>query len=238
MQETEMIPREEFIAQLKAIHAKYTVMGTKFMQEFVSGQVPLAGLKGFARSHFHLCDRAYAMMSEVWTYRNAPEPRLHKTTENVVGELGYLPDSLPPHPAMAKALCYGLGMTDEEIEATEIVPEMLLFSEIRKPHRGADTHSQYQMRGAYGIIEVDSARSCAAIGRALTEHYGMNEKAAGYFVAHGYRDIDHGDSNLEVTADTVRSRAEQEQALKIAEEAMRRRNALYRAYRSYYADPG
>jgi pyrroloquinoline quinone (PQQ) biosynthesis protein C len=129
-------------------------------------------------------------------------------------------------------------MTDEEIENTEVVPEMLLFTENGQRHRGADTYNQGTMRGAYGIIEMDSARSCAAIGKALMEHYGMDERTAGYFIAHGYRDIDHGDTNLQVTADMARTRAEQEYALRIAEEAMKTRNALYRSYRSYYGEPG
>src|SRR5690349_11986323 len=109
--ETELIPRAEFIAQLKAIRARHTVMGTKFMQEFVSGKVPIEGLKGFAVSHWHLCDRgAYGEIEEVWTFRDAPESLLRLTAENVVGEIGYLPDGLAPHPSLAKALCYGLGM--------------------------------------------------------------------------------------------------------------------------------
>jgi pyrroloquinoline quinone (PQQ) biosynthesis protein C len=237
--ETELIPREEFIAQLKAIHARHTVMGTKFMQEFVSGKVPIEGLKGFAVSHWHLCDRgAYGEIEEVWTFRDAPESLLRLTAENVVGEIGYLPDGLAPHPSLAKALCYGLGMTDEEIDNTEVVPEMLRSIEHGQRHRGADTYSQNQMRGARGIVEVDSAISCAAIGKALLEHYGMDEQTAGYFIAHGYRDIDHGDINLEITADTATSRAEQEYALKVAEGRMRMRNAIYRSYRSYYAEPG
>jgi pyrroloquinoline quinone (PQQ) biosynthesis protein C len=237
--ERELIPRAEFIAQLKAIHAKYSVMSTKFMQEFVSGQVPIEGLKGFAVSHWHLCDRgAYAEIEEVWTFRNAPEEILRSTAENVVGEIGYLPDGLAPHPSLAKALCYGLGMTDEEIERTEVVPEMLMFTENGQRHRGVDNYSQETMRGAYGIIEVDSALSCAAIGKALLEHYGMDERTAGYFIAHGFRDIDHGDTNLGVTADMATTREQQEFALRVAEEAMKTRNALYRAYRSYYAEPG
>jgi pyrroloquinoline quinone (PQQ) biosynthesis protein C len=237
--EREMIPREEFMARLKAIHAKYSVMGTKFMQEFVSGKVPTEGLKGFAVSHWHLCDPgAYGEIQEVWTFRNAPESLLRQTAENVVGEIGYLPDGLAPHPSMAKALCYGLGMTDEEIDNTEVVPEMLLFIANGRRYCGADTYSQGTMRGAYGIIEMDSARSCAAIGQALLAHYGMDEKTASYFIAHGYRDIDHGDTNLEVTADMAATREQQEFALKVAEEAMKTRNTLYRSYRSYYGEPG
>jgi pyrroloquinoline quinone (PQQ) biosynthesis protein C len=236
---TEMIPRQEFIDRMKAIHAKYSVMQTKFMKEFVSGKVPPEGLKGFAVSHWHICDRgAYPEIEEVWTFRAADEAVLRSTAENVVGEIGYLPDGLAPHAALAKALCYGLGMTDEEIEATEVVPEMHLFTENGQRYRGADSYDQGAMRGAYGIIEIDSALSCAAIGKALMEHYGQDERNAGYFIAHGYRDIDHGDINLEVTVDMAKTREEQEYALRVAEDAMKSRHALYRAYRSYYAEAG
>jgi pyrroloquinoline quinone (PQQ) biosynthesis protein C len=237
--ETALIPREEFIERMKAIHKKYSVMSTKFMQEFVSGKVPIEGLKGFAVSHWHLCDRgAYPEIEEVWTFRKAPEAVLRSTAENVVGEIGYLPDGLAPHASLAKSLCYGLGMTDDEIDATEVLPEMHLFCENGQRYRGADNYNQGTMRGAYGIIEVDSALSCAAIGKALMEHYGQDEQTASYFIAHGFRDIDHGDTNLEVMTDYAKTRDEQEHALRVAEEAMKTRNLLYRSYRSYYGEAG
>ena len=237
--EKEMLTKGEFIKRMKAIHAKYSVMSTKFMKEFVAGEVPIEGLKGFAVSHWYLCDRgAYGEIEEVWTFRNQPEELLHSTAENVVGEIGYLPDGLAPHPSLAKGLCYGLGMTDEEIEETEVVPEMLLFTENGQRHRGVDEYSQGTMRGAYGIIEMDSAVSCTAIGKALMEKYGLDETTAKYFIAHGYRDIDHSNTNLEITADKARTREEQDAALKIAEAAMKSRHRLYRAYRTYYAEAG
>jgi pyrroloquinoline quinone (PQQ) biosynthesis protein C len=234
-----LIPRDEFVARMKAIHAKYSVMQTKFMKEFVSGKLPLEGLKGFAVSHWHLCDRgAYPEIEEVWTFRAEREELLLSTAENVVGEIGYLPDGLAPHAALAKSLCYGLGMSDEEIDATEVVPEMHLYTENGQRYRGADTYNQGAMRGAYGIIEIDSALSSAAIGKALIEHYGQDERTASYFIAHGYRDVDHGGTNLEVMADMAQTRDEQEYALRVAEDAMRTRHDLYRAYRSYYAEAG
>ena len=237
--ESTPLSKGEFIERLKGIHAKYTVMNTKFMKEFVSGEMPIEGLKGFAVSHWYLCDRgAYGEIEEVWTFRNQPEELLHSTAENVVGEIGYLPDGLAPHPALAKSLCYGLGMTDEEIEETEVVPEMLLFTENGQRNRGVDEYNQGTMRGAYGIIEVDSAISCTAIGKALQEHYGQDEKTAQYFIAHGFRDIDHGETNLETTANKAKTREQQDEALKIAEAAMKSRFRLYQAYRSYYAEPG
>jgi pyrroloquinoline quinone (PQQ) biosynthesis protein C len=236
---TEPLPREEFIKRMKDIHSRYSVMTTQFMQEFVDGKVPIEGLKGFAVSHWFLCDvGAYGEIEEVWTFRNTSEDLLHSTTENVVGEIGYLPDGLAPHPQLAKNLCYGLGMTDEEIENTEIVPEMLAFIENGNRSRGVDQYTQTTMRGAYGILEVDSAISCTAIGKALLEKYGVDEHTASYFIAHGYRDIDHGDTNLETSADLAQTREEQEEALKIAEGAMASRRRLYQSYRSYYGEPG
>lgn len=231
---SEKLTTDEFVAEMEAIRAKYTVMNTEFMQDMVAGRIPKDGLKRFAVQWYYFCVRTgYSMIEKPYAYRHDPEHVFRGLCQNAVGEIGYLDDGLAPHPSLAKDLCYGLGMTDEEIDETPILPRMYFHIE----HAMSDRHKSRAnkvVKGAYGIVEADGAHSGEAIGRALMEHYGVDEKAAGYFIAHGYRDAEHGRENAEIAATLSSTREEQEQALATAREAMKMKIELFKAYRTLY----
>jgi pyrroloquinoline quinone (PQQ) biosynthesis protein C len=231
--EVDLLPPDEFIAQLEQIRVRNSAMNTEFLREFIAGNMPRPALKRWSVEWYHFTARSAPLTSRApYLYRHASDWVLSTSIENGMGELGYRGDA--PHPMLARALCYGLGITDDEIDAAELLPTTYWYTEFMlsqfNPGAGADL-----ARAALCVAtEGDAADTALAIAGALKDRYKVDDAAAIYWTTHAYADEEHRRENLDIAVNLCTSRNLQEYVKDRARIAIQTRNRTWAAWRSLW----
>ena len=123
-------------------------------------------------------------------------------------------------------------MTDEEIEATPITPEMYWYCERMSLNNRTNVP---RLRGAIEITEADSAYSSQLVADACRTHYGLDDDGVRYWLIHGYADLEHGEQNARIAHRTCTSRDDQDEILRAAERAIKVRRVVWDSFRRLYS---
>lgn len=225
-EELSMLSETEFVNEMERIRAEHSVVGTDFAQKLARGEVPVESVKGFAANTYFMTVRTgVPTIGKPYGFKDAGQENLRIAIDNVVGEIGYKGD--PPHAYLARDMCYGLGMTDEEIEATPITAEMYWYCERMSLNNRTNVP---RLRGAIEITEADSAYSSQLVADACREHYGLTDDGVRYWLIHGYADVEHGDENARIAHRMTSSRADQEEIFANAEKAIKIRRIVWESF--------
>lgn len=230
--ERDVIPRDEFITRLVDIRERHSVASTDFIQELVAGRAPRDAVARWAMEWHHLTLRtAPPWVQSPWGYRHESGHLLHSALENCMGEIGYLAG--PPHPHLARDLCYFFGLSDDEIEAYLPLPTTVWYIEYVYAHTRAvtDDHTRAAMNVA---VEGDASKTAPMICDALRQHYGADDQALSYWIEHAYADAGHAAENANMVAELCRTRADQERVMERAERAIRTRRVVWGAWRGLW----
>jgi pyrroloquinoline quinone (PQQ) biosynthesis protein C len=220
----------EFADDMEAIRARYSVVTTRFAQDLREGKAPLAAVKGLAVQTYYMTVRTGApCIGKPYGFRDAGSELLRTAIANAVGEIGYMGD--PPHAFLARNMCYGLGMTDQEIEDTPITPEMYGYIEMMSLNNRT---SVPRLRGAIEITEADSAYSSQLVADAGRKHYGLNDDGVRYWLVHGYADLEHGEENARIAHALCATRQDEDQLLATATRAIKTRRLVWDSFTSFY----
>lgn len=220
----------EFARDMEAIRAKYSVVTTRFAQDLKDGKAPLDAVKGFAVQTYYMTVRTGApCIGKPYGFRDANDEILRTAIANAVGEIGYTGD--PPHAYLARNMCYGLGMSDAEIEDTPITPEMYGYIEMMSLNNRT---SVPRLRGAIEITEADSAYSSQLVADACRKHYGLDDDGVRYWLVHGYADLEHGEENARIAHALCPTREDEDRVLAAATRAIRTRRLVWESFASFY----
>jgi hypothetical protein len=223
---TDMRPEPEFIDAMEQLRAKHSVVTTDFAQRLSRGELPIEGVKVLAVQIWFMTMRTgTACIGKPYGFRDAGEENLRVAINNAVGEIGYCGDA--PHSYLAQNMCYALGMTDEEIEAAPITPEMYWYCERISLNNRTNVP---RLRGALEITEADSAFSSQLVADACRKHYGMDDEGVRYWLVHGYADLEHGEENARIAHRLCRSRDDQDEVLRNAERAIAMRRLVWESF--------
>lgn len=227
---TDLRSESEFVAEMERIRAEHSVVNTTFAKELARGEVPIEGVRAFSvQTYFMTVRTGIPCIGKPYGFRDAGTDALRTAVRNAVGEIGYCGD--PPHAYLARAMCYGLGMTDADIEATPITPEMYWYCERMSLNNRTNVP---RLRGAIEITEADSAYSSQLVADACREHYGLNDDDVRYWLVHGYADLEHGDENARLAYQGCATRADQDELFRNAEKAIKIRQLVWNSFRSLY----
>ncbi len=221
---------DEFAKEMEHIRATNSVVTTQFCQDLRDGKAPIAGVKGLAVQTYYMTIRTGApCIGKPYGFRDAGPEILHTAIANAVGEIGYTGDA--PHVFLARNMCYGLGMTDEEIEDTPITPEMYGYIEMMSLNNRTNVP---RLRGAIEITEADSAYSSQLVADACRKHYKLDDDGVRYWLVHGYADLEHGEENARIAHALCATREDQDEVLSNATRAIKTRRVVWESFRSLY----
>jgi pyrroloquinoline-quinone synthase len=129
------------------------------------------------------------------------------------------------HYSLAKRLANSLGVTDEEIDLTEPLPETTLY--IDHCMRLTREASFVESMTAIGIgIEHFMPVFFGSLARALQEHYGLTSVDVEYLTVHLSADEEHARRSLEI----IRRFADSDEVREKARQALRRTVAVKRRF--------
>jgi pyrroloquinoline quinone (PQQ) biosynthesis protein C len=221
----------EFAREMEQIRATHSVVTTRFAQDLRDGKAPLAAVKGLAVQTYYMTVRTGApCIGKPYGFRGASSEILRTAIANAVGEIGYSGD--PPHAFLARNMCYGLGMSDAEIEATPITPEMYGYIEMMSLNNRTNVP---RLRGAIEITEADSAYSSQLVADACRKHYGLDDDGVRYWLVHGYADLEHGEENARIAHALCATRDDEDRVLAAATRAIKTRRLVWESFATFYA---
>lgn len=231
----DLIPAEEFVARLEAARQRHSVTTTPFIQAIVDGSAPRSAIERWSLEWHHLTLRtAPPSVRTPYLYRTQSAEVLEHAVDNALGEVGYLADA--PHPDLAREMCYGLGLTDADIERYVPTPLMLWymsFAYLSSKGQALGVPDRRVNTAVGMVIEGDASATAMLLVDGLREHYALDDRACSYWIVHGYADAGHAQEGAEMTVAMCDSRELQEMALGVAERAIRTRNLLWSSWSEF-----
>jgi pyrroloquinoline quinone (PQQ) biosynthesis protein C len=124
----------------------------------------------------------------------------------------------PPHRELPPLLARALGATEEEIQGTPPIPEIVrvqnwIYRVARREHPAVALAA-----GGVGMEEPFS-RVAGRLAKALRHIYGLSEEAVGFFSVHAVADVEHGEIAYRAVRDYARTESEQERVRKHVRQA-------------------
>jgi pyrroloquinoline quinone (PQQ) biosynthesis protein C len=172
-------PIDQFLGELRSFIEDHHPRDSKMVQAIINGTASAKALQEFAKEFYAYS--AYSVRPFAALVSNAPDDvSLQLTLQNFAGEAGLL--NTPAHPVLFRDFLRATGLTDEEIDAHVPLPSTL----------GAMFALDHFLRGPFDeavagfgfAIEGPAADWGRRIHDGLKAHYGFDEKAMRFWVAH------------------------------------------------------
>lgn len=226
----------EFLERLKREVIGHPALVHPFLERFGEGDVTPEGLRVFAVQYYrHVrVSRLYlaALISNC-----ADDERLQLSLAEVLfDEYGHL-NPEETHPALYRRFLVALGVTEEEWEAPETLPEIQLYI---TAHRELSAHPDIRLGlGALGpASEWPVPPIYARLGEGLKRAAGLEGEALEIFTSHVTMDVEHARIMMDAIAPYI---GDEEGQSKVREGTLRSLDArsvmLDGIYRAVYGEP-
>lgn len=236
----EVIPVDEFMAELEAIQATVCVHRNQLWRHVADGTLSLGHLKRFCKEYYFLGVHYTTEFGSLVS--NAPDPdtltldqseHFAHWIQNLADETGYAGDA--NHVDMKVEWARMLAIPDDELLAYVPIPETL----------GAVFATMYYMRRSYeeGLAAFGWAgeRFAASTGYAtmmyegMRDHYGLEVPN---FAVHAYAEVDHGDAADYLLRQVANTALNQHRIRKAVTHVFTLRNARAAALNRWLDEPG
>lgn len=232
LKEVPVMGAQDFVARLRAIRKTHSAVNTPFIRAVAAGTASRRGVRSWSLEWYHLTLRTAPPQVRVpYSYRGKSPQILSSAFENAMGEVGYLADA--PHPDLARAMCYGFDLSDEEIDAYVPTPLMLgymAFAYLKTKGQAFDVTDPRVKTASNVVTEGDASATAKILVDGLRTHYGLDDRACIYWLVHAYADAGHAEEGEDMTVEMCDTHELQTLALRIAEQSMRLRNQLWSSW--------
>jgi pyrroloquinoline-quinone synthase len=171
----------EFVQQIKAdIAAKHANLNHPFCRLLIAGKLTREQLQGWARQRYKgISGMDLGEVAQL--YVKAPDEAIRKHVLELLAEEG---GSLggKSHKQLFLEFCQAIGISNEEVWGTEILPETLAVANLYKVRFLHDSFLEGLMSMA--CVESQNPDGFAQWAPALEKHYGVARKHLGWFLEH------------------------------------------------------
>jgi pyrroloquinoline-quinone synthase len=226
----------EFLERLKREVIGHPALTHPFLERFGSGDVSEEGVRTFAIQYYRHIRISRLYLAAVLSNARDDEPLQLALADILFDEYGEL-DPQRTHPALYRRFMRALGLTEEEWETPETLPEIRDFIE-----EHYDICRSRDVRPGLGALGPASEWPVPPIYVRLTEGLrkaaGLDERALEIFTSHVLMDVEHARIMMEAVAPYA---GDEEGQRRVREGAMRSLDARKRMfdglYRAVYREP-
>jgi len=205
-----MIATESIGTNLIELIKEKSMLKHPFYQKWTNGELSKEALKEYSKQYYAFMSRFPQFLSAI--HSNSDNLEIRKIVmENLADEEGFK-SGVPSHPLLWEQFAKGLGVTLEEMQNTDYLPEtMELVNGFSEAARSGNAINALAMLFAYEsqIPEVATSKI-----NGLEKFYNITDpKVYEYFTVHQTADVQHASQELEMIVNNTTSNAAQAEVL-------------------------